>query len=72
MQAACVKTEPGETGESKPNLRRRMGSFVVKPEPGQNQNGYTHNTDSMSGNTYNLILKLSFFYSVWPNINIYE
>ncbi|XP_072223752.1 lysine-specific demethylase 5B-B isoform X2 [Leuresthes tenuis] len=32
-EATCVKTEPGETGESKPNLRRRMGSFVVKPEP---------------------------------------
>uniref|UniRef100_A0A7N6BI04 [histone H3]-trimethyl-L-lysine(4) demethylase n=1 Tax=Anabas testudineus TaxID=64144 RepID=A0A7N6BI04_ANATE len=28
----CVKTEPGEAGESKPNLRRRMGSFVAKPE----------------------------------------
>lgn len=34
-QANCVKTEPGEAGDSKPNLRRRMGSFVVKPEPGQ-------------------------------------
>lgn len=30
-----MKTEPGEAGESKPNLRRRMGSFVAKPEPGQ-------------------------------------
>uniref|UniRef100_A0A8C7ZVM2 [histone H3]-trimethyl-L-lysine(4) demethylase n=1 Tax=Oryzias sinensis TaxID=183150 RepID=A0A8C7ZVM2_9TELE len=29
----CVKTEPGEAGENKPNLRRRMGSFVAKPEP---------------------------------------
>lgn len=35
VQAACVKTEPGEVGDSKPNLRRRMGSFVAKPEPGQ-------------------------------------
>lgn len=32
-----MKTEPGEPGESKPNLRRRMGSFVVKPEPGQTE-----------------------------------
>ncbi|XP_075331269.1 lysine-specific demethylase 5B-B isoform X3 [Odontesthes bonariensis] len=45
-EATCVKTEPGETGESKPNLRRRMGSFVVKTEPGQNQEGDTNNTDS--------------------------
>lgn len=35
FQANRVKTEPGEPGDSKPNLRRRMGSFVVKPEPGQ-------------------------------------
>uniref|UniRef100_A0A3P9DKU1 [histone H3]-trimethyl-L-lysine(4) demethylase n=1 Tax=Maylandia zebra TaxID=106582 RepID=A0A3P9DKU1_9CICH len=32
-EAVCVKTEPGEPGDSKPNLRRRMGSFVVKTEP---------------------------------------
>uniref|UniRef100_UPI0037E7073C lysine-specific demethylase 5B-B isoform X2 n=1 Tax=Semicossyphus pulcher TaxID=241346 RepID=UPI0037E7073C len=32
-EAACVKTEPGEPGENKPNLRRRMGSFVAKQEP---------------------------------------
>ncbi|XP_071333229.1 lysine-specific demethylase 5B-B isoform X2 [Trachinotus anak] len=32
-EAVCVKTEPGEPGESKPNLRRRMGSLVAKPEP---------------------------------------
>ncbi|KAM9343748.1 lysine-specific demethylase 5B-B isoform 2-T2 [Pholidichthys leucotaenia] len=31
-EAVCVKTEPGEHGENKPNLRRRMGSFVAKPE----------------------------------------
>uniref|UniRef100_A0A7N8YNT0 [histone H3]-trimethyl-L-lysine(4) demethylase n=1 Tax=Mastacembelus armatus TaxID=205130 RepID=A0A7N8YNT0_9TELE len=31
----CVKMEPGEPGENRPNLRRRMGSFVAKPEPGQ-------------------------------------
>lgn len=35
LQAHCVKTEPGEPGENKPNLRRRMGSFVAKQEPGQ-------------------------------------
>ncbi|KAF3697213.1 Lysine-specific demethylase 5B-B [Channa argus] len=33
-EAISVKTEPGEAGESRPNLRRRMGSFVVKAEPG--------------------------------------
>uniref|UniRef100_A0A3P9HBK9 [histone H3]-trimethyl-L-lysine(4) demethylase n=1 Tax=Oryzias latipes TaxID=8090 RepID=A0A3P9HBK9_ORYLA len=32
-EITCVKTEPGEAGENKPNLRRRMGSFVAKPEP---------------------------------------
>uniref|UniRef100_A0A665TC71 [histone H3]-trimethyl-L-lysine(4) demethylase n=1 Tax=Echeneis naucrates TaxID=173247 RepID=A0A665TC71_ECHNA len=35
FQAICVKTEPGEPGENRPNLRRRMGSFVAKLEPGQ-------------------------------------
>ncbi|KAM6924487.1 lysine-specific demethylase 5B-B [Xenentodon cancila] len=32
-EATCVKTEPGEAGDNRPNLRRRMGSFVAKPEP---------------------------------------
>ncbi|XP_044207227.1 lysine-specific demethylase 5B-B isoform X1 [Thunnus albacares] len=32
-ETVCVKTEPGEPGDSRPNLRRRMGSFVAKPEP---------------------------------------
>ncbi|XP_040049420.2 lysine-specific demethylase 5B-B isoform X2 [Gasterosteus aculeatus] len=32
-EAVCVKTEPGESGDNKPNLRRRMGSFVAKQEP---------------------------------------
>ncbi|XP_063735741.1 lysine-specific demethylase 5B-B [Eleginops maclovinus] len=32
-EAVCVKTEPGEPGDNKPNLRRRMGSFVAKQEP---------------------------------------
>ncbi|XP_040907391.1 lysine-specific demethylase 5B-B [Toxotes jaculatrix] len=32
-EAFCVKTEPCEPGENRPNLRRRMGSFVAKPEP---------------------------------------
>ncbi|XP_049920246.1 lysine-specific demethylase 5B-B isoform X2 [Epinephelus moara] len=32
-EAACVKIEPGEPGDSRPNLRRRMGSFVAKQEP---------------------------------------
>uniref|UniRef100_A0A8C9ZEM0 [histone H3]-trimethyl-L-lysine(4) demethylase n=1 Tax=Sander lucioperca TaxID=283035 RepID=A0A8C9ZEM0_SANLU len=35
MSAICVKTEPGEPGDNRPNLRRRMGSFVAKQEPGQ-------------------------------------
>ncbi|XP_078111759.1 lysine-specific demethylase 5B-B isoform X2 [Sander vitreus] len=32
-EAICVKTEPGEPGDNRPNLRRRMGSFVAKQEP---------------------------------------
>ncbi|XP_036388458.1 lysine-specific demethylase 5B-B isoform X1 [Megalops cyprinoides] len=32
-ETGCVKTEPGEPCENRPNLRRRMGSFVAKPEP---------------------------------------
>ncbi|RXN19500.1 lysine-specific demethylase 5B-like protein [Labeo rohita] len=28
----CFKSEPGEVCENKPNLRRRMGSYVAKPE----------------------------------------
>ncbi|XP_037628330.1 lysine-specific demethylase 5B-B isoform X2 [Sebastes umbrosus] len=32
-EVVCVKTEPGEPGENRPNLRRRMGSFVAKQEP---------------------------------------
>ncbi|CAL8256396.1 unnamed protein product [Gadus morhua 'NCC'] len=28
-----MKTEPGEGCDNRPNLRRRMGSFVAKPEP---------------------------------------
>ncbi|XP_072305299.1 lysine-specific demethylase 5B-B isoform X1 [Eucyclogobius newberryi] len=32
-ESVCVKTEPVEPGENRPNLRRRMGSFVAKPEP---------------------------------------
>ncbi|XP_061839855.1 lysine-specific demethylase 5B-B isoform X2 [Nerophis lumbriciformis] len=32
-ESICVKIEPGEPDDSRPNLRRRMGSFVAKPEP---------------------------------------
>ncbi|KAI4786978.1 hypothetical protein KUCAC02_036764 [Chaenocephalus aceratus] len=32
LQGVCVKTEPVEPGD-RPNLRRRMGSFVAKQEP---------------------------------------
>uniref|UniRef100_A0A8C2EQJ8 [histone H3]-trimethyl-L-lysine(4) demethylase n=1 Tax=Cyprinus carpio TaxID=7962 RepID=A0A8C2EQJ8_CYPCA len=35
-ESGCVKSEGGEECENRPNLRRRMGSFVVKPEPGKN------------------------------------
>uniref|UniRef100_A0A672LLK4 [histone H3]-trimethyl-L-lysine(4) demethylase n=1 Tax=Sinocyclocheilus grahami TaxID=75366 RepID=A0A672LLK4_SINGR len=31
----CVRSEGGEGCENRPNLRRRMGSFVAKPEPGK-------------------------------------
>ncbi|XP_029104900.1 lysine-specific demethylase 5B-B-like isoform X3 [Scleropages formosus] len=31
--ASCVKTEPDEPCENRPNLRRRMGSYVAKAEP---------------------------------------
>lgn len=30
-----MKTEPGEPCDNKPNLRRRMGSVVVKNEMGK-------------------------------------
>ncbi|XP_051525204.1 lysine-specific demethylase 5B-B-like isoform X5 [Myxocyprinus asiaticus] len=32
-ESGCVKSEGGEGCENRPNLRRRMGSFVAKPEP---------------------------------------
>lgn len=48
FQASCVKTEPGEPGDGKPNLRRRMGSFVVKPEPGQAAKGLFYDIYSHS------------------------
>uniref|UniRef100_A0AAQ5ZUN6 [histone H3]-trimethyl-L-lysine(4) demethylase n=1 Tax=Amphiprion ocellaris TaxID=80972 RepID=A0AAQ5ZUN6_AMPOC len=31
----CVKSERGEVCENRPNLRRRMGTYVAKPEPGK-------------------------------------
>ncbi|NP_001002166.2 lysine-specific demethylase 5B-B [Danio rerio] len=31
-ESGCIKSEEGEGVENKPNLRRRMGSFVVKTE----------------------------------------
>uniref|UniRef100_A0A671Q3I8 [histone H3]-trimethyl-L-lysine(4) demethylase n=1 Tax=Sinocyclocheilus anshuiensis TaxID=1608454 RepID=A0A671Q3I8_9TELE len=34
-ESGCVKSEGGEGSENRPNLRRRMGSFVAKPEPGK-------------------------------------
>ncbi|KAM8866938.1 lysine (K)-specific demethylase 5Ba isoform 2-T2 [Synchiropus picturatus] len=33
MRSERVKYEPGEICENRPNLRRRMGTFVAKPEP---------------------------------------
>uniref|UniRef100_A0A673KHQ6 [histone H3]-trimethyl-L-lysine(4) demethylase n=1 Tax=Sinocyclocheilus rhinocerous TaxID=307959 RepID=A0A673KHQ6_9TELE len=35
LSSGCVKSEGGEGCENRPNLRRRMGSFVAKPEPGE-------------------------------------
>ncbi|XP_071766427.1 lysine (K)-specific demethylase 5Ba [Centroberyx gerrardi] len=32
-ERGCVKTEPEEDCENRPNLRRRMGIYVAKPEP---------------------------------------
>uniref|UniRef100_A0A668AGA5 [histone H3]-trimethyl-L-lysine(4) demethylase n=1 Tax=Myripristis murdjan TaxID=586833 RepID=A0A668AGA5_9TELE len=32
-ERGCVKTEPEEDCEMRPNLRRRMGMYVAKPEP---------------------------------------
>ncbi|RXN18439.1 lysine-specific demethylase 5B-B-like isoform X2 [Labeo rohita] len=32
-ESGCVKSEGGEGCDNRPNLRRRMGSFVAKPEP---------------------------------------
>ncbi|XP_046881983.1 lysine (K)-specific demethylase 5Ba [Hypomesus transpacificus] len=34
-EGGCLKSEPSEVCENRPNLRRRMGSCVVKPEPGK-------------------------------------
>ncbi|XP_029007426.1 lysine (K)-specific demethylase 5Ba [Betta splendens] len=33
MRSEKIKTEPGEVCENRPNLRRRMGTYVAKPEP---------------------------------------
>ncbi|XP_038552220.1 lysine (K)-specific demethylase 5Ba isoform X1 [Micropterus salmoides] len=32
-ERGCVKTEPGEVCENRPNLRRRMGTYSAKQEP---------------------------------------
>uniref|UniRef100_A0A6Q2Z6A5 [histone H3]-trimethyl-L-lysine(4) demethylase n=1 Tax=Esox lucius TaxID=8010 RepID=A0A6Q2Z6A5_ESOLU len=42
-ESNCVKTEVGAEPceNNRPNLRRRMGSFVAKPEPGRYQYGFT-------------------------------
>jgi hypothetical protein len=32
-QEGCMKTVTEEDCENRPNLRRRMGSYVAKPEP---------------------------------------
>lgn len=52
-----MKTEPGEAGENKPNLRRRMGSFVAKSEPGQAPGR------NVNSSTATLYLKLN--YLIW-------
>uniref|UniRef100_A0A8C6L6W4 [histone H3]-trimethyl-L-lysine(4) demethylase n=1 Tax=Nothobranchius furzeri TaxID=105023 RepID=A0A8C6L6W4_NOTFU len=35
-EVSCFKSELGGIRESRPNLRRRMGTFVAKSEPGEN------------------------------------
>ncbi|XP_036415600.1 lysine (K)-specific demethylase 5Ba isoform X1 [Colossoma macropomum] len=35
-EGRCFKSEQGEHCENRPNLRRRMGSYVAKPEPVKN------------------------------------
>lgn len=37
QQRGSFKTEPGEVRENRPNLRRRMGTYVGKQEPGKNK-----------------------------------
>uniref|UniRef100_A0A3B4Z210 [histone H3]-trimethyl-L-lysine(4) demethylase n=1 Tax=Stegastes partitus TaxID=144197 RepID=A0A3B4Z210_9TELE len=34
-EVSCVKSERGEVCENRPNLRRRMGTYVAKQEPGK-------------------------------------
>uniref|UniRef100_A0AAQ4P626 [histone H3]-trimethyl-L-lysine(4) demethylase n=1 Tax=Gasterosteus aculeatus aculeatus TaxID=481459 RepID=A0AAQ4P626_GASAC len=36
-EVSSFKTEPGEVRENRPNLRRRMGTYVGKQEPGKNK-----------------------------------
>uniref|UniRef100_A0A668AFW8 [histone H3]-trimethyl-L-lysine(4) demethylase n=1 Tax=Myripristis murdjan TaxID=586833 RepID=A0A668AFW8_9TELE len=50
-EVSCVKTEPEEDCEMRPNLRRRMGMYVAKPEPGK------HNTSCciLDNNKRNLL-----------------
>uniref|UniRef100_A0AAQ4RQD7 [histone H3]-trimethyl-L-lysine(4) demethylase n=1 Tax=Gasterosteus aculeatus aculeatus TaxID=481459 RepID=A0AAQ4RQD7_GASAC len=36
-ERGSFKTEPGEVRENRPNLRRRMGTYVGKQEPGKNK-----------------------------------
>ncbi|KAI3370216.1 hypothetical protein L3Q82_024999 [Scortum barcoo] len=40
-ERGCVKTEPGEICENRPNLRRRMGTYAAKPQPDIRENMIT-------------------------------
>uniref|UniRef100_A0A3Q1JVE1 [histone H3]-trimethyl-L-lysine(4) demethylase n=1 Tax=Anabas testudineus TaxID=64144 RepID=A0A3Q1JVE1_ANATE len=43
MRSERIKTEPGEICENRPNLRRRRGTYVAKPEPGKSiENKFKH------------------------------
>uniref|UniRef100_A0A673BA57 [histone H3]-trimethyl-L-lysine(4) demethylase n=1 Tax=Sphaeramia orbicularis TaxID=375764 RepID=A0A673BA57_9TELE len=44
-EVSCFKSEPGEICENRPNLRRRMGTFVTKSEPGKNNDTTDQHVD---------------------------
>lgn len=40
LQRGYFKSEAGEVRKNRPNLRRRMGTYVAKPEPGKSRYEY--------------------------------